>query len=331
MNKLDYKLINIALICFICYVVISFNDILFLIITKLINILLPIFIGFVIAYVLYPILNILNKKIPKVLSIGILILLFLLFIFTLIVLIVPILYEQIFSLISYILMFIRNCNIDLNFIENNLNVIFDEITNLSKFVSDSAIKTINTSINFITNLIVSISSSVYFLIDMDKIRDYIKNYLYKKSNKLYLYFKLLDIELNNYFKGLFKLIIITFFEYTIIYYLLGHPYALLLGVLSAISNLIPCFGGLIVQIIAFVTTFVINIRLAITVLLITFILSIFDSYILNPYVYGKSNKIHPIIVIISVFAGGILLGFLGVLISLPIAIIIVSTIKFLNE
>ena len=47
--------------------------------------------------------------------------------------------------------------------------------------------------------------------------------------------------------------------------------------------------------------------------------------------FGKSNKIHPIIVIISVFAGGILFGFFGVLISLPISIVIVSTIKFLNE
>jgi len=180
-------------------------------------------------------------------------------------------------------------------------------------------------------LIICISISIYFLIDMDKIRNNIKNYLCKKNNKLYKYFKLLDFELNNYFKGLSKLIIITFFEYTLIYYLLGHPHALLLGFLSAISNLIPCFGGFIVQIIAFITTFIINTRLAITVLIITFILSIFDSYILNPYVYGKSNKIHPVIIILSVFAGGILFGFIGVLISLPIAIIIVSTIKFWND
>lgn len=322
--KLDYKLINIALICFICYVIFSFNNIWILIINKILKIILPIFIGFAISYFLYPVLNILNKKIPKVLSVGILILSLLFLFITIFILLIPLLYEQIISLISYIIIFIKNYNIDLNFINNNLNIIFDKITNFST-------NAINTSIDFITNFIICISISIYFLIDMDKIRNYIKKYLYKKSNKLYLYFKTLDIELNNYFKGLSKLIIITFFEYTIIYYILGHPHALLLGFLSALSNLIPCFGGLMVQIIAFITTFIINIRLAITVLLITFILSIFDSYILNPYVYGKSNKIHPIIVIISVFAGGILFGFFGVLISLPISIIIVSTIKFLND
>ena len=320
--KLDYKLLNIALICFICYVVLSFNNIWFLIINKILKITLPILIGFAISYFLYPILNILNKKIPKVLSIGILILALLFLLITIFILIIPLLYEQIISLINYILIFVKNNNIDFNII--NLNIIFDKITNFSS-------EAINTSIDFVTNFIICISISIYFLIDMDKIRNYIKNYLCRKNNKLYKYFKLLDIELNNYFKGLSKLIIITFFEYTIIYYILGHPHALLLGFLSAISNLIPCFGGFIVQIIAFITTFIINIRLAITVLIITFILSIFDSYILNPYVYGKSNKIHPVIVILSVFAGGILFGFIGVLISLPISIIIVSTIKFLSD
>lgn len=331
MNKLDYKLVNIALICLICFLLIKSNELWIFVVNKLFNILFPIFIGFAIAYFLYPIFIKLNKKIPRSLSIGILILAILLLIFMVIILVVPLLYEQILSLIGYIIIFIKKYNINLNFIEENLNNIFNQVGSIGKIVSDGAIKTINTSISFVTNMIVSMSSSVYFLIDMDNIRNYIKNYLIKKSEKLYKYFKLLDNELKNYFKSLSKLIIISFFEYTIIYYMLGHPHALLLGFLSAISNLIPCFGGIIVQVIAFITSFVINIKLGITVLIITFILSIFDSYILNPFIYGKSNKIHPIIVITSVFAGGILFGGIGVLVSLPLSIIIVSSVKFLNE
>jgi len=58
------------------------------------------------------------------------------------------------------------------------------------------------------------------------------------------------------------------------------------------------------------------------------ILSGIDGYVINPYVYGKTNKVHPLVVILSVFAGGILFGTLGILLALPLAIIIIATIKY---
>ena len=47
--------------------------------------------------------------------------------------------------------------------------------------------------------------------------------------------------------------------------------------------------------------------------------------------YGKSNKVHPLITILAVFAGGILFGILGIVISLPVTIILITTIKFYAE
>ena len=71
--------------------------------------------------------------------------------------------------------------------------------------------------------------------------------------------------------------------------------------------------------------------LGISVIVATLISSTIDSYILNPIVYGKSNQIHPIIVITAVFGGGILFGFIGIIIALPISIIILSSLKFYKE
>ena len=56
-----------------------------------------------------------------------------------------------------------------------------------------------------------------------------------------------------------------------------------------------------------------------------------DSYIIAPKVYDKTNNLHPLISIFAVFAGGILGGFLGIVISVPIAIIIISTLKFFRS
>ena len=56
-----------------------------------------------------------------------------------------------------------------------------------------------------------------------------------------------------------------------------------------------------------------------------------DGYVINPIVYGKTNKVHPLVVIMSVFAGGILFGILGIIISLPLAIIIITTIQYFKD
>ena len=56
-----------------------------------------------------------------------------------------------------------------------------------------------------------------------------------------------------------------------------------------------------------------------------------DGYIIGPKVYGKTNQLHPLINIFAVFAGGILGGFWGIVISLPITIILIATYKFFKE
>ena len=333
-NKLDFKLINIALIAVICFFIYQANPLWLGILNKILKITLPLFAGFVIAYALYPLLEYLeNKKIPKGLGVAIIITILIAIIATVIILLIPLLSTQIVSLIDSLIIFIKdittNFNIDLGSLGDTLFKTFNEIiSNVGKYVSDGAVKTINTSISVITNVFIALASGIYFLLDMDKIRDGIKKYLSNKSQKVYDYVALLDHEIKNYIKGFLILVCISFFEYTLVYYMIGHPNALLLGFLSGLGNFIPYFGGILVQVIGVLTGFALSTKLGITVIIITLISSLVDSYVLNPLVYGKSNRVHPIIVIAAVFGGGILFGFIGIVISLRLSIIIITTIKY---
>lgn len=96
-------------------------------------------------------------------------------------------------------------------------------------------------------------------------------------------------------------------------------------------NLIPYFGGVITNTIAAITSFVIFPALFWKTVVTFLILSSIDGYVINPYVYGKTNKVHPLVVILSVFAGGILFGTIGILLSLPLAILIITTIQYFND
>lgn len=336
-NKLDFKLINIALIVLIVYLMYSTGNLWIGVASKIWTIFMPFFFAFVVAYALHPIVKELEKrKIPKGLSIFLVIAFIIGIVVFIISLVAPIFISQLTSLFNSIMTFIKEISLDLDLnlgsIQDSLNNTFNDIiSKIGRDVSDGAISFIGSSISVISTIFIGFSAAIYFLIDMDNIREWIKKTLKKKSKKIYQYVRILDIEMKNYLSGFLKIIFISFFEYTIAFLIIGHPNALLLGVLAAFANVIPYFGGIITNVIAAVTAFVINPLLFIKTLIAFFVLSAIDGYLINPLVYGKTNKVHPIIVILSVFAGGILFGTTGIIISLPLAIIILATYNFFEE
>ncbi len=333
-NKLDYKLVNTALVVLIIYLMYHTGYLWIGIFSKIIKIIFPFFLSFVLAYALYPFLKwLIEHKIPKGLGVIIIISIILIIMALIISMVVPLLAEQLGSFFDAIMAFIRQVSdrfeIDSQAVQKVLDNGFDNIiANVSKHVSNGAIKIINVSLAYISTGLIIFSAAIYFLLDMKKIRSSVKKYLMKKSKRIYRYIAILDNEMKNYLSGIIKVMIITMFEYSIAYFIIGHPNAILLGMLATIGTLIPYFGGIATNIVAAVTSFVVSPALFVRTCITFVILSGVDSYLINPYVCGKTNNVHPLIVIFSVFAGGIIFGTFGVMISFPVAVIIIATYKF---
>jgi predicted PurR-regulated permease PerM len=126
-------------------------------------------------------------------------------------------------------------------------------------------------------------------------------------------------------------ILIQTLEYTFAFLLIGHPNYLVLGLLSGISAIIPYFGGFLVAVLSLLISSVISAKMFILTVVICVICPILDGNVIGPKVYGKTNSLHPIVVIFSVFAGGAIAGFWGIVLSLPIAIIIITTYNFYEK
>lgn len=336
-NKINYKLINTALFVLIIYLLYKTGLLWMGITNKLITIAGPFFFAFVIAYAFYPLLQFLkSKKVPKPIAIFCIIAIIIGVIAVVAVLVAPVLFNQLSSLFSSIISFLKEMSISYDWnvgpLQTSLSSTFNDIiSSLGKYVSNGAVSIIGTSLNVISTILISFSAAIYFLIDMDKIRAGLSRHLRRKSRRAYLYVKTLDTEMKNYLTGFLKIVFITLVEYTFAFYVIGHPNAVLLGFLACVATLIPYFGGIITNCIAVITAFVVSPALFIRTIIAFFILSNIDGYIINPFVYGKTNQVHPIIVISSVFAGGILFGIIGIVISLPLAILLIATYKFYKE
>jgi len=333
-DKLNYRLLNVAIFAILFLILYHTGPLWMGIIGKVWEIIFPFFIAFIVAYALHPFLQFMvTKKIPK--SIAIIIILTIIFgvLALLIALIFPLLFGQLSSLFNGILAFIKeitnNYDINLGPLQQTLTTSFNDIiSGLGKYVSDGAVSVINSSMNVVSILVIALAAAVYLLVDMGKIREEFKSFLKRKNERLFSYFKILDTEMKNYLTGFIKIVGITLVEYTLAFLIIGHPNAILLGFLAAIATLIPYFGGMITNVIAAITAFVISPGLFIRTIVCFFILSALDGYVINPFVYGKTNEVHPLVVIFSVFAGGALFGVLGIIISLPLAIIVIATYKF---
>ena len=336
-NKIDFKLINCALIMVIIFLLYKMGGLWIGIVKKIFDIALPFILAFVIAYALDPLVKFLcNHKIPKALAILIIILLFIAVLGIFAVIVVPLLFNQLGSLFNGILSFLNEISFDFDLnignLKETLSNSFDQVINsFGNYISNGAVNAISTSVAVLSKILISFAACIYMLIDMDAFRTHIRKYLKKTSKKMYKYVVLLDNEMHNYLSGFAKIMIISLFEYTLCYTIIGHPNAVLLGCLAMVANLIPYFGGMINNTVAAITAFVISPSLFIRTIVLFFILSIVDGNVINPIVYGKTNKVHPLVVIISVFAGGALFGILGIVVSLPCAIIIITTFKYFKE
>ncbi|MFD1065346.1 AI-2E family transporter [Oceanobacillus locisalsi] len=124
--------------------------------------------------------------------------------------------------------------------------------------------------------------------------------------------------LGGYIRGQFIISAVVGAISTLCWMWLDLPYALLLGIILAIVNIIPYFGPIIGAVPAVTVAYMIQPEKALFVILIIFVIQLIESNLLSPYIMGKTVKIHPIGIIFALLLGGQLAGVIGMIISVPV-------------
>lgn len=324
-NKINYKLVNILLILLIVLTIYQTRELWISIIQILENIIKPLLISIMISYVLNLYLRILNRKFNKSISTLIFLITILSIIYILFFkLLPPILIELTESIksISYLLKELS--------IKYNINIM-DIIKKLNKI--DEILPKINiigNILKYISITFIVISISIYMFFDWNKIVNKTKLFL-NKNKKIYKYIKEINNSIEKYTKSFMLLTILNTIEYMTIFLIIRHPNFLLLGFISGILSIIPIIGGITTNIIALLLAYLINYKLFIRTIIGILVLTILDSYIVSPLVYKKSNKIHPILSIITIYASSKILGLFGAIIAMPLLIILITTYKYIKK
>ena len=123
-----------------------------------------------------------------------------------------------------------------------------------------------------------------------------------------------------YMGGVFTVVLILCVINTVGLLIIGLKFALLLGILSAVCNFIPYFGTLIGALFPLAAAFVVGDfpGQILSVVILFLIVQFTENNILTPSITGGSVQINPLVTIISIIAGGMVWGILGMFSVVPI-------------
>lgn len=114
-------------------------------------------------------------------------------------------------------------------------------------------------------------------------------------------------------------------------WLLGVRYFLILGLLAAIFEIVPIIGPVLSGAVIFMVAVSDSVSLGFYSILFAFIVQQLENHVLTPIIMGRAMKVHPVMVIVSLLAGAQVAGFLGILLSVPIAVTAQETFNYLAE
>ncbi len=104
---------------------------------------------------------------------------------------------------------------------------------------------------------------------------------------------------------------------TAVLLILGVPYAVALGLVVAILDLIPLAGATLAAIIVSVVGFLHSTTAGIVLVIFFVLYQQLENHVLQPLVYGRTVQLSPLIVLVAVLMGAELAGVIGALGAIP--------------
>jgi predicted PurR-regulated permease PerM len=127
----------------------------------------------------------------------------------------------------------------------------------------------------------------------------------------------LHLLLAHYMRALVVLSVATFVAYGVFFGIVGVPYGVLLAVIAAVLEFIPMIGPLSAGVVIVLVSAVSDSH-ALSVLIFLLVYRMFQDYVLQPHLMGQGVEVHPLLVLFGVFAGGEVAGIAGTFLSVPL-------------
>ncbi|MCL5795847.1 MAG: AI-2E family transporter [Patescibacteria group bacterium] len=289
------------------------------------DVLLLLFIAAIIVVALEPMVDWAeNRKIPRAITTSFLYLVLLGIIALMFSLLIPPLVSQIANLANNLPYYITKITPIYNQIasylpnwQQILENISQQLGNISGGIFSAGIVLFGGIFSTITILVISF----YALIGKTRVNAFIASFFpTEKQTHVLQVIKQITEKIGHWFRSQILLSLIMGVLVSTVLYIMGIPYALTIGVIGAILEVIPFIGATLTGIIAVLFALIFGSWIkAILAVVAYIILQEIEAHFLVPKIMGKAVGLSPIIIIIALLIGGKIAGIVGALIAIPVA------------
>ncbi|MCC6865173.1 MAG: AI-2E family transporter [Ignavibacteria bacterium] len=182
----------------------------------------------------------------------------------------------------------------------------------------------------VVNLILIPFLTFYIMKDFDKLKSLIKD-LFPKENreKVIIYYQKIDNLLGSFIRGQLIVSVIHGIIVYIFLSILGIKFAVFLGALGIVLNIIPYFGLLVeITLAVIVSLFSGDPGIQVPLVIVLYLAqNLLETSFIIPKIVGNRLGLHPALLILSLFVFSYFFGFIGMLIALPAMSIIIMFFK----
>jgi predicted PurR-regulated permease PerM len=172
----------------------------------------------------------------------------------------------------------------------------------------------------ITNTLIVIVLTVYFLVDFPRIRTTLYRLVpNSRRPRVILIGDEVFAKVGAYVLGNVAISVITggaTFLWLIVF---GVPYPLLLGIFVGLLDLVPVVGSTIAGMVVAAVALTVSLPVCIATIVFFVVVRLVEDYLLVPKIIGRAMNVPALITVVALLIGGAVLGIVGALVAIPIA------------
>ena len=315
----------------------------------LIQVISPLFIGFIVAWLFNPAVKKLeSKRIPRIAGSLIVYAIFLICLVVFIRVLVPTIYVQLNE-------FVGNLPEIFAEVKDSTNKLFESFNNMEGIditsVKNNLFKTLEdwftgftTSLpEFILSIVTSFFSKLmtigfgliiglYMLFDFDAISKHLINMVPRRGKEdARRLIENISTEVRKCVNGTFTVALMVFIADSIGFAIVGLQAPLLFGLFCGITDLIPYVGPYIGGAAAVIIGFSQSTFIGIMTLVVVIVVQCLENFILQPLIMSKTMKLHPVTIIIGLLIFQHFFGIVGMILATPTIALLKVVFYFVAE
>jgi predicted PurR-regulated permease PerM len=190
---------------------------------------------------------------------------------------------------------------------------------------DPALSVTFTVFEVLVAIFFTLACAAYWIFERERAENLVLSLLPRERRRVVRdTWNLIDMKLGAYVRGQLILIFFVASLLSLIFYLIGLPFWLLIGIFAGLVEIVPVIGPIAAGAVAVGVGFTQSWELALAAGLAVLAVRLLEDYIVIPRVLGHAVGLTPLSVLIAVTAMGILFGGFAVLLAIPFAAVVAT-------